>query len=83
MKKYQENHVQFVWIGFQKVFRRRFAVKQVVLETFVTVQGIIRPVLIASTLTWFIIYIYICNLHFLNNEHIIKNNVNIPQTWVT
>ena len=48
------------------------------LETFVTVRGIIRPVLITSLLTWFIIYIYIFNLHFLNNVHIIKNNVNTP-----
>ena len=42
-------------------------------------EGIIRPVVSASELTWFIIYIYYWNLQFLNNVIINKTKVLLPQ----
>jgi hypothetical protein len=46
-------------------------------------QGIIRPVVSASALTWFIRYIYYWNLQFLNNVIINKTKVLLPQAYVT
>jgi len=38
-------------------------------------EGIIRPVVSASTLTWYIRYIYYLNILFLNNAIINKNRI--------
>jgi hypothetical protein len=46
-------------------------------------QGIIRPVVSASALTWFIRYIYYWNFQFLNNVIINKTKVLLPQAYVT
>jgi hypothetical protein len=46
-------------------------------------QSIIRPVVSASALTWFIRYIYYWNLQFLNNVIINKTKVLLPQANVT
>jgi hypothetical protein len=46
-------------------------------------EGIIRPVVSASGLTWFIRYIYFWNLQFLNNVIINKTKVLLPQVYVT
>ena len=46
-------------------------------------HGIIRPVVSASVLTWFIRYIYYSNLQFLNNIIINKTKVLLPQAYVT
>jgi hypothetical protein len=46
-------------------------------------QGIIRPVISASALTWFIRYIYYWNLQFLNNVIINKTKALLPQAYVT
>ena len=46
-------------------------------------QGIIRPVVSASALTWFIRYIYYWNLQFLNNVIINKTKVLFPEVYVT
>ena len=46
-------------------------------------EGIIRPVVSASALTWFIRYIYYWNLQFLNNVIINKTKVLLPQAYVT
>ena len=46
-------------------------------------QGIIRPVVSASALTWFIRYIYYWNLQFLNNVSINKTKVLLLQAYVT
>jgi hypothetical protein len=43
-------------------------------------EGIIRPVVSVSALTWFIRYIYYWNLQFLNNVIIDKTKVLLPQT---
>jgi hypothetical protein len=45
-------------------------------------EGIIRPVVGASALTWFIRYIYYWNLQFLNNLIINKTKVLLPQAEV-
>ena len=45
-------------------------------------QGIIRPVVSASALTWFIRYIYFWKLQFLNNVIIYKSKVILPQSYV-
>jgi hypothetical protein len=42
-------------------------------------RGIIRPVVSASALTWFIRYIYYWNLQFLNNVNVNKTKVLLPQ----
>jgi hypothetical protein len=42
-------------------------------------EGIIRPVVSASALTWFIRYIYYWNLQFLKNVIIHKTKVLLPQ----
>ena len=44
-------------------------------------EGIVRPVVSTSILTWFIICFYYRNLQFLNI--MIKINVLLSQTWVT
>ena len=46
-------------------------------------EGIIRPVVSVSALTWFIRYIYYWNLHFLHNVIINKTMILLPQTYVT
>jgi len=47
-------------------------------------NGIIRPVVSASTLTWFIRYIFITEMiKFLNNVFIIKTKVLLPNAQVT
>jgi hypothetical protein len=46
-------------------------------------EDIFRPVVSASALTWFIIYIYYWNLQFLNNVIINKTKVLLPQALVT
>ena len=46
-------------------------------------EGIIRPVVSVSALTWFIRYIYYWNLEFLSNVIIIKTKVLLPQVlWL-
>ena len=47
------------------------------------VPGGICQVVSASTLTWFIRYIYYWNLQFLNNIIIKKTKVLLPQAYVT
>ena len=42
-------------------------------------EGIIRPIVIASALTWLNRYMCYWNLQFLNNESIIKTKVLLPQ----
>jgi hypothetical protein len=42
-------------------------------------EGIIRPVVSASALTWFIRYVYFWNLLFLNNVIINKTKVLLPR----
>ena len=46
-------------------------------------EGIIRPVISASALTWFIKYIYYRNLQFLYNVIINKTNILLLQAYVT
>ena len=46
-------------------------------------DGIIRPVVSASALTWFIRYIYYWNLEFLNNVIIHKTKALLPRAYVT
>ena len=46
-------------------------------------ESIIRPVVSASALTWFIRYIYFWNLQFLHNVIINKTKVLLPQVEVT
>jgi hypothetical protein len=46
-------------------------------------ESIIRPVVSASALTWFIRYIYYWKLQFLNNVIINKTKVLLPQAYVT
>jgi hypothetical protein len=46
-------------------------------------EGIIRPVVSASALSWFNKYMCYWNLQFLNNESIIKTKVLLPQAYVT
>ena len=46
-------------------------------------ESIIRPVVSASALTWFIRYIYYWNLQFLNNVSINKTKVLLLQSYVT
>jgi hypothetical protein len=46
-------------------------------------EGIIRPVVSDSELTWFNRYIYYCNLQFLNNVINNKTKVLLPQAKVT
>jgi hypothetical protein len=46
-------------------------------------EGIIRPVVSASALSWFNRYMCYWNLQFLNNESIIKTKVLLPQAYVT
>jgi hypothetical protein len=46
-------------------------------------EGIIRPVVSDSTLTWFIRYVYYWNLQFLNNVIMIKITVILHQEHVT
>jgi hypothetical protein len=45
-------------------------------------EGIIRPVVSASALTWYIKYICYWNLDFLNNVIIIKTKVLLPHAYV-
>jgi hypothetical protein len=42
-------------------------------------DGIIRPVVSVSAMTWFIRYIYYWNLQILDNVIFIKTNVLLPQ----
>ena len=42
-------------------------------------NGIIRPVVSVSAMTWFIRYIYYWNLQILDNVIFIKTNVLLPQ----
>jgi hypothetical protein len=42
-------------------------------------EGIIRPVVSVSALTWVIRYIYYWNLQFLNNVIINKTKILLPQ----
>ena len=46
-------------------------------------EGIIRPVVSVSALTWVIRYIYYWNLQFLNNVIINKTKILLPQAMVT
>ena len=46
-------------------------------------EGMIRPEVSASALTWFVRYIYYGNLQFLNNVIINKTEVLLPQAYVT
>ena len=46
-------------------------------------ESIIRPVVSASALTWYIRYIYYWKLQFLNNVIINKTKVLLPQAHVT
>ena len=46
-------------------------------------EGIIRLVVSASVLTWFIRYIFYWNLQFINNVIINKTMVLIPHVYVT
>jgi hypothetical protein len=46
-------------------------------------EGIIRPVISASALTWLIRYIYYRNLQFLYNVIINKTNILLLQAYVT
>ena len=46
-------------------------------------EGIIRPVVSVSALTWVIRYIYYWNLQFLNNVIINKTKILLPQAKVT
>ena len=46
-------------------------------------EGIIRPVVSASALTWFIRYIYYWNCQFLNNVIINKTKVLLSQAYLT
>jgi hypothetical protein len=41
-------------------------------------DGIIRPLVSSSALTWFIIYVYYWNLQLLNNVIINKTKVLLP-----
>jgi hypothetical protein len=45
----------------------------------VILEDIIQPIVSASTLTWFIRYIYVWKLQFLDHVIIIKTEVNLPQ----
>jgi hypothetical protein len=46
-------------------------------------EGVIRPMVSVSALTWFIRYISYSNLQFLNNVVINKTKVPFPQAYVT
>jgi len=46
-------------------------------------EGVIRQMVSASALTWFIRYISYWNLQFLNNVVINKTKVPLPQAYVT
>jgi hypothetical protein len=46
-------------------------------------ESIIRPVVSASALTWFIRYMYYWKLQYLNNVIINKTKVLLPQAYVT
>ena len=49
------------------------------LVDYLVFDDIIRPVVSASALTWFIIYFYYWNLQFLNNVIVNKTKVLISQ----
>ena len=46
-------------------------------------EGVIRPMVSVSALTWFIRYISYSNLQFLNNVVINKTKVPLPQAYLT
>ena len=46
-------------------------------------EGVIRPMVSVSALTWFIRYISYSNLQFLNNVVINQTKVPLPQAYLT
>jgi len=72
-------NVKYFYIYDQKKFTNNKFIKSSLNSAGDLSEGIIRPIVSASALTWLIRYILYRNLQFLNHVIIIKTKVLLPE----